>query len=153
MARRKFHSGFYKPVNPEKYIQPIDKTMNKNIYPEYRSSWELHFYRFCDISPSVKHWSTEYINIMYISPLDWKKHRYFPDVFVEFNNGQRVIIEIKPRKEKIIQENKRITDKMKNTYAVNQAKWEAARIFAESKGYKFVVMDEFDLGIKKRKKK
>lgn len=150
--RKKFHSGFYTPVNPEKYIQALDKTMNKHIYPEYRSSWELHFYRFCDISPAVKYWSTEYINITYISPLDGKQHRYFPDVFVEFMNNKKVIIEIKPRKQKIIQENKRITEDMKKTYIVNQAKWEAAKKLSESKGFTFVVMDEYDLGIKSAKK-
>lgn len=144
-SKGKPKKGLYKPQNEDKYIQPQDKTMNAKEYPEYRSSWESFFYRYCDISKAVKHWSTEYISIPYINPLDQKQHRYFPDVFVIFNNGDKVIIEIKPHKEKFINENKRITPKMQQTYLINQAKWEAAKKFSESHGYKFIVMTEYDL--------
>jgi hypothetical protein len=149
--RGKPKKGLYKPQNPEKYIQPKDKTMNSKEFPEYRSSWELHFYRYCDISPAVEYWSTEYIAIPYISPLDQKQHRYYPDVFVIFKNKEKMMIEIKPYKEQFLNENKRITEKMKRTYLVNQAKWEAAKTFAELNNYKFIVMNEYDLGIKKPK--
>lgn len=151
MRKGKFHKGLYKPVNPEKYIQPSDNYMNSREFPEYRSSWELHLYRYCDISPAVKYWSTEYIAIPYISPIDNKQHRYFPDVFIVFINDKKAIIEVKPHKEKNIKSNKRLTEKAKRTYLINTAKWEACKQFAEDKGWDFFVMDEYDLGLKRKK--
>ncbi len=55
------------------------------------------------------------------------------------------MIEIKPYKEIFINENKRITEKMRNTYLVNKAKWEAADQFCKQKGWKFKIMSEYDI--------
>ena len=49
----------------------------------YRSSWEYKFYEMVDITPTVKEWGSEEIIIPYISPVDGKRHRYFPDFYVK----------------------------------------------------------------------
>ena len=38
-------------------------------------------------------------------------------------------------------------------YAKNEAKWRAAEEFCKNKGWHFLIQDEYDLGIKKRRKK
>jgi len=94
--KTKFQQGFYKPINEEKYRQPMDKTMNSQIYPEYRSSWELRFFKFLDLSKKVEYWSAEPFPIMYLNPKDGQIHRYFPDALVKMVNGKKLLIEIKP---------------------------------------------------------
>ena len=37
------------------------------------------------------------------------------------------------------------------TYLINEAKWTAAEAYCERKGYQFLIMDEYSLGIKTRK--
>jgi hypothetical protein len=72
----------------------------------------------------------------------------------------RYIIEIKPAKQCVEPKKpSRVTKSYINectTYAVNQAKWEAASDFAKDNGIQFKVLTEHDLGItppKKRKKR
>lgn len=151
----KFKTGFYTIINEHKYIQPIDRTMNKGTLPQYRSSWELKFYRFCDANPLVVKWGTEPFAIPYTSPKDGKIHRYYIDAFVEYRDGTKFLVEIKPfaqtqhpkipKKQTVKAQIKFEKDLL--TYLVNQAKWEAARIFAKQKGLKFIIITEKELGI------
>jgi len=127
----KFIKGFYQPINENKYIQPLDKTMNKNIYPEYRSSWEREFMKYCDKNENIKYWSTEYFPIYYIKPTDNKKHRYYPDLYILLKNGEKYIIEIKPSKQ------------INNP--INQAKFKAAKEFCDKNDYKFLIITEKEL--------
>ena len=130
----RFKQSFYIPKNPEKYILPIDKTMNEEVYPFMRSSWERKFAVWCDTNPDVIRWSTEYTNIKYWDTQQNKERRYFPDFFVEFKDGRKIVVEIKPSNQlKVIN---------------NQDKWIAAKEFCEYHGYEFVVMTEKELGIK-----
>ncbi len=130
---KKFKQGFYNPKNPDKFRASQDITMNSGPLPFYRSSWELRVYRWCDESDQVEFWGTESINIKYISPKDNKPHRYFPDVFIKFVDGRKMIVEIKP----LAQVNS----------PINQAKFEAAHLYAEKIGGEFVIMTEKDLNI------
>jgi hypothetical protein len=127
--KSKFKQGFFTQIS-EKYVQPSNKYMNSEEFPQFRSSWELQFMRWCEKSDIVKKWSTEYLSIPYVNPVDKKIHRYFPDFFIQTDKG-KFIIEIKPNKDK------------KNP--VNLAKWEAAQKWAEDHGYKFVVLTEKEL--------
>ncbi len=127
----KFKQGFYKPINEVKYRQPQDRTMNKEIFPEYRSSWELAFFKYCDTSANVEFWSVESFPIPYISPKDNKEHRYYVDVMFKTTNGKKFLIEIKPNKQK--------------TDPVNQAKWDAARLYCKKVGAIFLVITEIEL--------
>ena len=132
-SKSKFKRGFYKPVN-ETYQQPMDRTMNKSIYPEYRSSYELKFYSWCDKNPDIVQWAVEPFFISYISPKDGQPHRYFPDVMIKFKDGKRYLIEIKPS---LLVED-----------AVVQAKAKAAINFCNENGMEFRFITEKDLGIK-----
>ena len=127
----KFQRGFYKVINEEKYIQPIDKTMNSGVLPEYRSSWEKHFMRYCDLSDKIKSWGTEPFPIKYISPKDNQVHRYFVDFVLIMEDGSKHLIEIKPKSQ------------MK--MPVNLAKWEAAEMYCRQIGATFSVVTEVHL--------
>lgn len=138
----------FTPQHPEKYSG--DST---NIWS--RSSWELKVMRFFDESDNIIYWSSEELVIPYISPVDNRQHRYFPDFIIKVKNksGDVVVhcIEVKPYKE--TQMPKRKTKNYLTecaTYAVNQAKWKYADIFCQKQGWKFTVLTEYEIGIKKR---
>ena len=88
--------GKYIPVNIAKYRGDY-----RNII--YRSSWELKFMKYCDMSPSIMEWGSEEIVIPYRSPLDGRVHRYFPDFYVKcrttIGTTAKYVIEVKPAKQ------------------------------------------------------
>lgn len=146
----KYRQGKYRPQNPEKYNG--DPT---NIV--YRSSYELKFMQYCDLTESVNGWKSEEFWIPYRSPIDNKIHRYFPDFFVKYKdkngNNRHLVVEIKPQKDlKMPEANpKRKTKSWAyavKTWAVNQAKWEAAKEYCADRNYEFRVLTEKELGIK-----
>jgi Holliday junction resolvase len=104
--------------------------MNNQEYPTFRSSWEKEFYKYCERSENIIRWSTEFLAIPYISPKDGQEHRYFPDVFIQ-TESDRYIIEIKPHKQ------------VQNP--INQAKFRAAKEYADKNNYKFLVFTENEL--------
>ena len=133
------YSGKYKPKNYKKYKGDPTK-----IY--YRSLWERRFMDYCDRNPKIIEWGSEEIVIPYISPVDKKPHRYFPDFYIKMVNaaGQNVrhIIEVKPKKHlKRPVKKKRTTQKFLRevaTYGINQAKFKAARSYCKDRKYKFL---------------
>ncbi len=141
--------GRFRPTNYKKYQG--DPT---NII--YRSGWELRFMKYLDNNPSVLEWSSEEICIPYISPIDNRPHRYFPDFKVKIATStggtKTMIVEIKPHAQTIqpkVQKRKTrkyITEVM--TWGVNEAKWKAAREWCLDRKYDFIIMDEYMLGIK-----
>jgi hypothetical protein len=142
------YSGKFSPKNTNKYLG--DPT---NIW--YRSLWERRVMVYLDENSTVVEWSNEEIVIPYLSPVDNKLHRYFPDFFVRLRNKQGLIestiIEVKPasqaRPPKLQKRatRKYITEVM--TWGVNEAKWKAADAYCKDRGWKFVVVTEKDLGI------
>ncbi len=130
LGESKFKRGFFMNIS-EKYQQPKNNYMNSKPFPEYRSSWELEFYKYCEKSDYVKKWAAESIAISYVSPKDGQHHRYFPDVFILTSDNDKFIIEIKPSKQS------------KNP--INLAKWEAAEKWAKDHGYRFIVVTEKEL--------
>lgn len=150
------YKGRFKPTNPEKY-----KGDPTNIV--YRSMWEFKFFRFVDLHPDVIWWQSEEISIPYLSPIDNKMHRYFPDVILKKRVGpdkyETVMIEIKPQKQTVPPDlskrnntptgriSRRYLNEVK-TYGVNDAKWTAARKYCNERGWKFEIMTEKHLGIK-----
>ncbi len=129
----KFKQGYYQPNNPEKFRAAQDPLMNSGPVPFYRSSWELKMYKWCDNNNDIEYWGTESIHIKYFDPVKNKIRRYYPDVFIKFLDGRKIIIEIKPAKE--------------NNHPTNIAKWESATKYAEQIGAEFVVMNEKHLGL------
>lgn len=150
MANKKRHykQGIYAVKNPAKYRGNAENVV-------YRSSWELRVFKWLDDNPSVLEWSSEECVIPYRSPVDGKLHRYFPDILARVKGVdgrvKTYLIEIKPEyqaNEPEIQ--KRITKKYITevcTYAINQAKWKAAREFCLDRNWEFKVVTEKDLGI------
>jgi len=145
----KFHQGRFHPRNPEKYIGDPNNII-------YRSSWELHFLQWCDRTENVIKYASEEFSIKYVSPLDNRVHRYYPDGYIIYKdkNGveKKCIIEIKPYRQtqepKVPErQTKTYINEMK-TYLLNQAKWKYASEFCKDNGVEFRILTENELGIK-----
>ena len=142
--------GKYRPLHPEKY-----RGDHGEIY--YRSSWELEFCRWCDGNKQILSWQSEEKRIPYYDPVAKKRRTYFPDFYVKYRRNDGVIVEelveVKPAKEvKGPPQNPKKRTKSwaysVKTYAVNQAKWKAAREFCEDRKLEFKIMTEKELGIR-----
>lgn len=120
---------------------------------QYKSSLERIAFCYADLNPKVKRFSIEPFNIPYIKPLDNKPHRYFIDMFIEFENGAKFLVEVKsydetilPQKPKVQTANALINYKERmETYLVNQAKWKSATEFASQRGMHFIILTEREL--------
>lgn len=142
------YKGIFKPSYPEKYIGDY-----KNII--YRSLWERKFMVYCDTNENILKWSSEEIWIPYLSPIDNRIHKYFPDFYIKYKDtSQRIkesLIEIKPKRQVNGPEfKKRITKKQINEvkeFAKNQAKWKAAKEFCEDRRWDFQILTEDNLGV------
>lgn len=94
------------------WSNPTDKMKNSNsystgikskIYSPYEnrwisldSNWEKLFFFKMDNNPNVKSVIRVPFTIKYINPNDNDWHNYLPDFLVEYNNGKKELIEIKP---------------------------------------------------------
>jgi len=138
----------YKPSNPKKY-----KGNYNNII--CRSSWERKFCRWCDLNENVISWGSEEFFIPYVSPIDNKVHRYYPDFIIQVreSNGKNktYLIEVKPKKQTLPPVKKsKVTKNFiyeTKTYAVNQAKWKAAKEWCDDRLIEFKIITEDELGI------
>ncbi len=109
--------------------------------------------RIFDENPNVIRWASEEMAIPYLSPVDKKRHKYFPDFIIEVKNKKGEIetqmLEVKPAKyTRVPKKPKRMTQRFlneANTYLVNQAKWEAAENVCEKKGWKFKILTEKEI--------
>jgi len=128
----------------------------------YRSSWELHFLKWCDRNDAVLKYASEEFSIPYVNPVDNRVHRYYPDGIVQIRHRDgrvcRYIIEIKPAKhcKEPTKKPGKVTKtfiREATTYAINQAKWNAAAEYAKDNGIEFKVLTEIDLGITPPKRK
>ena len=150
------YKGRFRPKNPEKYKGDPSKII-------YRSMWEFKFFRYIDEHPDIIWWASEEYIVPYMSPIDGKMHRYFPDVVLKKNtpdgSTETIMIEIKPKSQTrppdITKKNNtpsgRISRRYLNevkTYGTNEAKWKAARKFCSERGWKFAIFTEAELGIK-----
>lgn len=142
------YSGRFTPRNPQKYMGDY-----KNII--YRSSWECKAMDYFDRNPNVIAWASEEFSIPYVSPVDGKFHRYFPDMLIKVktkgDQSKTVLIEIKPKKQTQPPDpQKKITKRYiteVTTYGVNQSKWKAATEYCLDRGWEFRVITEDDLGL------
>lgn len=149
--------GFYKLLNPQKFLLPIDnhmKSFNESTGSvEFKSSLELAAIRYCDYNKHITKYSLEPFAIKYVKPTDGKPHRYYVDLFLEFSNGEKFIVEIKskgetiPPKKPSKKTGKAIANYQRalQTYHVNQAKWSAAETWAKQNNMRFLILTEDDL--------
>jgi hypothetical protein len=144
------YKGKFKPKNPLKYKGDPTTII-------YRSRWELKLMNYLDNNPEIISWSSEELTIPYVSPLDNRIHRYYPDFVVKkkidgTEKTETLVIEVKPFKE--THEPKR-QDKVTKSYlhevktwGINSSKWKSAKEFCEDRKWKFVILTENELGIK-----
>lgn len=143
----KFAQGVFVPTNPKKYVG--------KGHPRYRSGWEFSFFQFCDNNEAVLEWASEAISIKYIHPITGQMKSYVPDVFIRYRTKNNKIcteiIEIKPRKQSLIEGKMNERDRM--VVAINHAKWKAAQSWCKKAGIVFRVLNEdqmFHNGAKRR---
>ena len=140
------YKGKFRPTNRQKYKGDITNII-------YRSLWERNFMKYCDENKNIIEWGSEELIVPYISPLDNKQHRYFPDFYIKTKNGDKFMVEIKPKKfTKPPKPKKRITKAyMHETkeWHRNQAKWKAAKNVCEKLGWKFQIITEDHLKVTK----
>ena len=142
------YQGLFKPKNPQKYVGDPNNIV-------YRSSWECKVMSWLDKTPESLTWASEELIVPYISPVDNRQHRYFPDFIVRIKTKEgklkTMMLEVKPKYQtEMPKPKKRITESYKNeikTYAVNKAKWKAAEEFCLDRGWEFRILTEEHLGI------
>lgn len=144
----KYYKGKFTPRYPEKYMG--DPT---NII--YRSSWELKFMNWCDLSSSIIRYSSEETIIPYRCPTDGKLHRYFVDFRIDVRaKGGAVktyLVEVKPAGQTVPpvfpgrQTKRYLTEAL--TFMKNTAKWQAATQYCKERGWEFKIITEHELGI------
>ena len=138
------YKGRYFPTNPKKYRGNPNQII-------YRSLWERKLMVYCDKNDAIIEWGSEEVIVPYLSPMDGKIHRYFPDFYMKVRQAdgstKKFIIEVKPKSQckQPVKNPKRRTTKWFNevkTFAINQAKWKSAREFCEDKGMEFKIFTE-----------
>jgi hypothetical protein len=142
------YSGRFTPKNPQKYVGDANNII-------YRSSWECKVMSWLDRNDNIVSWASEELIIPYISPVDGRRHRYFPDFLVKVKTRdgavKTMILEVKPKKQtEKPEQRKKITKQYINevaTWGVNQAKWKAATEFCLDRGWEFKILTEEHLGI------
>lgn len=138
----KFKQGLFVMKNPEKY--------KGKTPPFYRSSYEFAFMCFCDRDENVLEWSSESNIVNYICPTDGKRHAYWVDNYVKLKTDtgvKKYLVEVKPHKFTLppVSKGKRKSSSLlyeQATYIKNQAKWLAAKKYAEEYGMEFMVITE-----------
>ena len=139
----------YKPSYPEKY-----QGNPNNII--CRSSWERKMCRWCDLNENIISWASEEFSIPYMSPVDNRVHRYYPDYLIKVKEStgkvKTYVIEVKPKKQTAPPKKPKRQTKSYlyecQMYAVNQAKWKAATEFCKDNRIEFKIITENELGIK-----
>ena len=150
---RSNYLGLYKPKNPQKYRGDVERIV-------YRSSYEFKFMKYLDDHPAILEWASEPFGIPYYCQVRKNNHRYFPDFWIKKQTTDGTIqidlIEIKPAyetKPPVVREGKDSVKTRKRllreaaTYIINQSKWEAAKAYCKQRGWNFVILTEYDLGI------
>ena len=109
---------------------------------------------YCDNNPAILEWGSEEVIIPYISPLDGRRHRYFPDFYIKVRQAdgstKKIIIEVKPKKQCgpppiPKKKTKRFINEVR-TWGVNKAKWEAAIEWCNDRGMEFKILTEDHVG-------
>ena len=138
--------GRYTPKNPKKYVGDASVIF-------YRSSWERRVMTWFDDDINVLEWSSEELVIPYISPVDNRVHRYFPDFLAKMKTKdgiiKKIVVEVKPEKQtKPPEKKKKVTRRFITeiaTWGVNEAKWKAATEYCLDRGWEFKIISEKDI--------
>ena len=112
---------------------------------------------YLDRNPDILKWSSEEIIIPYRSPIDGKRHRYFPDFWIRIKKSDGIIeerlIEVKPKAQCSPPKGGPPIDKRKRrrfirevkVWGTNEAKWKAAKSYCIDRKWKWTILTEDDL--------
>ena len=143
--------GVYEVKNPAKYMGSKP--------PYYRSGLEKRFMTLLDESDICLGWLSEEPKIPYVHPVRTLEEErtivwnYHPDFLIKREENGTIIyelIELKPYKQTIVPKpsgrgrSKKLVETEQKTWAVNQAKWEAAIAFCKERGWTFKIVTEKD---------
>ena len=138
------YKGRYFPTNPKKYRGNPNQII-------YRSLWERKVMVYCDKNDAIIEWGSEEVIVPYLSPMDGKIHRYFPDFYMKVRQAdgstKKFIIEVKPKSQckQPVKNPKRKTKKWYNdvkNFVINEAKWKSANEFCLDNGMEFKILTE-----------
>lgn len=105
----------------------------------FRSSYERKFVYWLESNEDVKYWGSECVSIPY-TYIDNQTHIYYPDYFVEMVNGDKILIEVKPKNQTIRPVNE--SGYAWDMWIKNMCKWKAAKKFCEDRNIKFQILTE-----------
>ena len=128
----RYNQGYIDPKSCKKLID-----RSKPII--YRSSYEKRFMIWLENCSKVTRWGSECVRIPYLF-VDGKMHEYYPDYYVEFADGTKMLVEIKPLNQTHppVNENSWAA----REWAKNSCKWKAAQEFCTAKGFQFKILTE-----------
>lgn len=146
----KWKKGYFDVSNSTKYVA------SKSGDCIYRSSYEWRFMKWCENNPNVKSWTSEPFSVPYTDLTNPNKTRnYWIDFVVEFNDGEVLWVEVKPKSQlddvnmfsRQYAECVDITQKVNfarhnKVEAMNYSKWYHAERYAKSRNAKFMVITE-----------
>jgi hypothetical protein len=123
-----------KPKFREGYLVSI-KNNGKEFF--YRSGYECQVFECLELIPEVIAYDVEPFKqgIPYL--FDGEPRTYHPDILIKYNDGKIEVWEIKPSNQTAL--------------GVNQAKWAAAEIYCNNRGWTFVVVTEQGIAKLKRR--
>jgi hypothetical protein len=147
------YKGKFTPQNPEKYVGDITSI-------RWLSLWERGVMHWLDKNEYIKRWGSEIIKVKYICETDNRSHLYLVDFFIEYTNGKKLLVEVKPSgqtqppkqpaqinnntaaKPKTGQRQRAKYLKEAKTYIKNVSKWKAASNFAKKNNMTFEIWTE-----------
>lgn len=108
-----------------------------------------------DRNPDIISWASEELIVPYLSPVDGRWHRYFPDFIVKVKTKEgklkTLMLEVKPKRQtKAPEPQQRKTKRYINevvTWGINQAKWKYAEEYCADRGWEFKILTEDHLGL------
>ena len=111
----------------------------------FRSSWERSVMRWLDENPAILKWNSEEVHLKYTCAIDGKPHKYYVDFFIEFANGDKVLVEVKPeyqtKKPKFKKNRQKFLEECAY-WSRNVSKWKAAIKVAKENSVTFEVWTE-----------
>ena len=110
----------------------IPTRKNPSGIVQYESCLERDFLLLAIHDPSVTGIQHQPKTIIYQDKIG-KSRKYTPDAYLEFRDGKRLLIEIKPSEE------------VKTNSAKFEDRWNAARIWADSNSMRFIIVTENEI--------
>ncbi len=116
----------------KKYHTGVHVSTKTGLECHYRSGWELAYMQWLDADPDTATYTYEDVEIPYVSNVrTGRLRKYWPDFLVYKQDGQRLLVEIKPKR-KLDQD--RVQKKLK-----------AAALWCQAHGVTLVVLTEKEL--------